>query len=80
MSLIQIIKHIIQIFKSERATGQMGSSPNGHGPNGLEPERTRANGLEPERTRAKRNFDIRKFIVKKNIINKKYTIHRKILI
>ena len=32
----------IQIFKPERATGQMGLSPNGHGPNGLEPERAQA--------------------------------------
>ena len=49
MSLIQIIKHIIQIFKPERATGQMGSSLNGHGPNGLDPKRARENGLEPEK-------------------------------
>ena len=62
MSLIQIIKHIIQIFKPEWATGQMGSSPNGHGPNGLEP--VSLNGNEENKI-----LDIRKFIVKKNIIN-----------
>ena len=53
MSLIQIINHIIQVLKPERATGQMGLSSNKRGLNGHELYKI---------------FDIRKFIVKKNII------------
>ena len=67
MSLIQIIKHIIQIFKPERATGQMSSSPNlngheptGSSPNGHEPTGSSSNGHELNEI-----FDIHKFIVKK---------------